>query len=219
MGKDETAISCEDRTMDAPLELSPELAIERDVLIAEIYAAFDGVTREGGVSWSEADVIDRYRTDEERQIAREQDTEPNWQALVEAQIGPPWDCVDWCFLDPIGWRYYLAAAMIINVQGVRQAVSEFELTLRSDDPGERAVENFSSLSFRQKHCVRWFLRYTITLERSKGERFFATLWRRAYKSYWRSLPPPKHQENTAGATGRNRCLMRPPPCPEDHEHG
>jgi hypothetical protein len=43
-----------------------DLQSEQREALAKIYAAFDGVTREGGVSWSETCVIDDYGTMEER---------------------------------------------------------------------------------------------------------------------------------------------------------
>lgn len=74
--------------------------------------AFRGVSREGGVSWSETDVIDDYGTEEERAIARASDTDTEWEELIlsgtfldDAAPG------SFCFLDAIGFRYYLPAAM------------------------------------------------------------------------------------------------------------
>ncbi|MEI7575493.1 MAG: DUF6714 family protein [Armatimonadota bacterium] len=84
----------------------------RPELIEAIKAAFRGVSREGGVSWSETDVIDDYGTEEMRAIARASDTDSEWEELIlsgtfldDAAPG------SFCFLDAIGFRYYLPAAM------------------------------------------------------------------------------------------------------------
>jgi hypothetical protein len=84
----------------------------RPELIEAIKAAFQGVSREGGVSWSETDVIDDYGTEEMRAIARASDTDTEWEELIlsgtfldDAAPG------SFSFLDAIGFRYYLPAAM------------------------------------------------------------------------------------------------------------
>ena len=70
------------------------------------------MTREGGISWSEADAIDDYASQWERQCAREKDTDKSW---MEVATDPDWQIgyrgSNWSFLDPVGIRYYLAAAM------------------------------------------------------------------------------------------------------------
>jgi hypothetical protein len=83
-----------------PSELLP------DEIIDEINRAFDGVTREGGVSFHEADVIDNYGSKQERTKARKLDTDECWQDVPEKDIEN--DCI-LSFLDPIGFRYYMAA--------------------------------------------------------------------------------------------------------------
>jgi hypothetical protein len=54
------------------------LAAEQRQLEAAIRDAFRAVDRRGGISWSEADAIDNYASDEERAAARARDTEPSW---------------------------------------------------------------------------------------------------------------------------------------------
>jgi len=81
-------------------------------VIVEIYESFADVGREGGVSWSETVVLDDRGTDEERAEARAQDTETSWQELIDDSEWQPELSFDWYFLDAIGFRYYLPAAMI-----------------------------------------------------------------------------------------------------------
>lgn len=82
-------------------------------LIELLQVTFQGVSRDGGVSWSESDVIDDYGSDEERRVARESDLDAHWTEVV-ASPDFRGDAVrgSFCFLDPIGFRYYIAAAMV-----------------------------------------------------------------------------------------------------------
>jgi hypothetical protein len=55
-------------------------------LIEEIHLAFDGVSREHGVSLRESLVIDDYGSSEERAEAKKQDTETRWQDVPDQHI-------------------------------------------------------------------------------------------------------------------------------------
>lgn len=85
-------------------------------LIAGIEAAFEGVSREGGISWSEAEALDAYAPPAEQAAARAKDGERRWQDLVDDPTWPSYDNpASWSFLDPIGFRYYLPAALVREV--------------------------------------------------------------------------------------------------------
>ena len=73
----------------------------KTALIEEITAAFDGVSREQGVTLHEATVIDDYGSLEERALARTQDTEDKWQNVPDEDIRFT-DAV-LSFLDPKGF--------------------------------------------------------------------------------------------------------------------
>lgn len=88
----------------------------RDLAFA-ISAAFAGVTREGGVSWSESDVIDAGGSDERRAEARACDLDQDWTELVADPAWQRWQEWPWSFLDPIGQRYYLPAMMVRGLLG------------------------------------------------------------------------------------------------------
>lgn len=85
----------------------------RDEVIAEIHAAFKGVSRVGGVSWNEAEARDHYASETECRRARKTDRDTHWGQLLD---DPEWD--PFCgvggfgFLDRIGKKYYLPATMI-----------------------------------------------------------------------------------------------------------
>jgi hypothetical protein len=109
-----------------------ELDQSRDEVIQEIYVAFKGVTREGGVSWSETLVIDSDGTMDQRLFERERDTEQSWEDLVD---DPTWNADigigGFSFLDPIGFRYYIAPAMVRELRG-RLVELELSSHLRLD---------------------------------------------------------------------------------------
>jgi hypothetical protein len=140
--------------------LTQELIGERDGLLREIDAAFDGVSREGGVSWSESRVLDDQGTPAERAAARSRDREEDWRQLVD---DPGW-VVDpgsggFYFLDPIGFRYYLPAAMVrCVVSGQDEGVLP-HLTVYPGQSSRPPLAQWSRLDMRQRRCVARFLRY------------------------------------------------------------
>jgi hypothetical protein len=85
-------------------------------LIEEITAAFDGVSREDGVTLHEATVIDDYGSFEERAEARKRDIEDKWQDVPEKDIRFT-DAV-LSFLDPKGFHYYIPAYIIWYLRNI-----------------------------------------------------------------------------------------------------
>src|SRR4051812_37598398 len=86
----------------------------REALIAEVTAAFDGVSREDGTTLHEADAIDDWKSDAECRVARRLDTEGRWQNVPDEDI---WACCSaLSFLDAKGFRYYLPAFMIYGLK-------------------------------------------------------------------------------------------------------
>jgi hypothetical protein len=91
---------------------------EREPLIAEIRQAFATVSREGGVSWTECDARDANATEEECAAVRAMDTDRHWTELLD---NPTWSpspgTGNLCFIDPIGFRYYLPPLLIRFANG------------------------------------------------------------------------------------------------------
>ena len=173
-----------DQTMPESLQSN------RDALVEEIDAAFANVSRSGGVSWSETRVLDMYGSDDERNAARGQDTDRSWSELVD---DPQWNATGiggFSFLDPIGRRYYLPAAMIRTIRDEWNDDLSFHLTMQPNHakpkhrlrPGNHFLEKWSLLDARQRRCVARFIRYMILcVEAGCGE---DSDWREAYNSYW-----------------------------------
>ena len=87
----------------------------RSELIGFIKAAFGNVSRQGGVSWTETEVLDMYGSDAERATARKKDTDQRWTELIDGDGFRECGIGGFCFLDPIGFRYYLPAAICISL--------------------------------------------------------------------------------------------------------
>jgi predicted RNase H-like HicB family nuclease len=161
------------------------LRTEREDCIDEIYAAFAHVTREGGISWSETDVIDDYGTAEQRAAPRANDMEAGWQQLVD---DPHWICDrgfgGFSFLDPIGFRYYLPPAMIRSLR-CDAGAGDIAFHLKAPDSNtERSKEReqWSALSAPQRHCVAHFIRTMMLIDAANVPD--SEYWYWALRDYW-----------------------------------
>lgn len=156
---------------------------ERRAVEAKIREAFRGVTREGGVSWSEAAIIDSYGSDKEREQARSLDTEPRWEDLVD---DPNWhhDLTfgGFSFLDPIGFRYYIAPTMIRYIRHGGGYLFSGHLTIEDDSKKERV----SLITTEQAHAIARFVRLMIAEDAAVGGDIYSEPWSHAYRVYWRS---------------------------------
>jgi len=91
-----------------------EFEERRVALIAEINEAFDGVTREDGITLHEAIALDDYASQEETMAARRLDRETRWQEVPDEEICKCQSALS--FLDWKGFRYYIPAFMIIGLR-------------------------------------------------------------------------------------------------------
>jgi hypothetical protein len=165
-------------------QLPQELVAERDALLAEIFATFGRVTREGGVSMSEAFVVDSYGTLEERATARERDTDRHWQELVEDPDLNPWGWyLLYPFLDPIGFRYYLPVAMVLSVRSGDDEAIQAHLTW-TETGGDWQLNQWSLLDPAQKNCVKRFLQYMWGVCEHEDRDAEAQAWKATLESYW-----------------------------------
>lgn len=133
------------RTVDALADAA------RGPLRAEIAAAFDGVSREGGVSLHELEALDAWGGYIDRQVARARDTESRWQDVPRDDLA---DVYTHSFFDPIGWRYYQPAYMTWWLTGGERVDSNATasffsgLTLFNDGSRDTQLERYRSLSTR-----------------------------------------------------------------------
>jgi hypothetical protein len=160
----------------------PKADIARELILAEIRDTFRGVTRLGGVSWSESEVIDSHGTSKECAVARASDKDTQWQQVVDDLNWSPDSGVGgFNFLDPIGYRYYLPAAMTCVIFGRDNGMLPYHLTA-SGPNDEFRMELWSLLNAEQRRCVRRFLEYMARTEEDETD---AELWSDALDSYWK----------------------------------
>lgn len=165
------------------------LIAEADRMEEEIRSVFADVTREGGVSWSETEVLDAYGSELERREARANDTELHWTDLVKDEKWNP-DCGvgGWSFIDAIGFRYYLPAAMIRCLRtrldcGIQD---HLELPPRDNQLYDHALSKWSALDDSQRSCVARFIRCMILISDGDLSRQW---WAQAFDSYWSQFLP------------------------------
>lgn len=194
-----------------------ELETEREALIAEIYAAFKDVSREGGVSRFEAFVIDDRGSDEECAAARARDTDTSWTELVD---DPGWQSPGvFSFLDAIGFRYYLPVVLVRTLRtgeeddalpdhislpripaddAVAECLDKLPKQLGDiDGLNYHTLSQWVLLTDRQRCCVARFIRFWILVIRDRALQqqgpdrewiqSYANDWVRAYESYWKSF--------------------------------
>lgn len=143
----------------------------RKELIEKIRTAFKGVSRAGGVSWSETDIIDDYGTMEQRLIARASDEDEDWEDVVlSKKFAYQWHRGSFCFLDAIGFKYYLPAAMCQSLQEPEIAKNcDFDFSqvcsLLESMTDEDSIWHggYSLLSEQQREVVSDYLAYVDAL--------------------------------------------------------
>jgi hypothetical protein len=164
-------------------DLPDSLIQQRNSLLDEISQAFSMVSLRGGVSWRGAHLIDLFWEPMERALSEsEKDWDINW---LEPLSDPNWlegGRSEWCFLDPIGFRFYLPSAMTLCVvEGFDAAGITSNLTL-----GDYGIEQWSALDASQRRCIRSFLRFMLALQLFTGDGGWPD-WQNALETYWNNV--------------------------------
>lgn len=166
-------------------DLPPFVIAERDALLVEISTAFSGVSREGGVTWNETEIIDLYGSLEERSAARLTDQDACWQDVLD---DPNWDPEPgvgaWSFLDAIGFRYYLPAGMVFAIRRGFDSGICYHLTLSQGDLQEHRQDQWSRFDATQRLCIKRFLRYMAVLDGWYVAQAHGGSWYAALTSFW-----------------------------------
>ena len=141
----------------------------RNKLIVEITAAFDGVSRENGVTLHEAKAIDDWKLSEELQSARQLDTEQRWQDIPDEDLLASDSPLP--FFDAKGFRYYLPAFMLCGLKDWENDLSgilhsceyhllhESQKSLRQSEPASIVAK----YRFTNAQCkaIASFLRFVV----------------------------------------------------------
>jgi len=162
-------------------DLSEAHRARREQLLEEIYRVFADVDRVDGISWSESRVVDDNGSESERASARSKDVESGWQELVDdhswtSEVGVG----GWNFLDAIGFRYYLPAAMVRCVRSGYDQGIEFQFELPKFWLRKYTLGKWSALNIEQQVCVKHFLQFMAAV--SGDER-----WERSLRSHWAAV--------------------------------
>lgn len=158
--------------------------MDKDAVMAQIAAAFDGVSRAGGVSLREGRVIDDYGTDAERDAARLLDTDTCWQDVPDDDLNTYGMSLS--FVDPIGFRYYLPAYLCYSLRLMSKGVGVhsmlFHLDMQGRDAGIREMlfKRFGLLTPAQGKAVGSFLQYIA----AQGDEFDREDAARIFRDYW-----------------------------------
>lgn len=92
------------------------------LLIKKITAAFDGVSREDGISLHAARALDDWHSLEEaKKIGQKMDRDTKWQEVPAEWIMKFHDIFS--FLDPKGFRYYVPAYMVWSLKEPKASIS------------------------------------------------------------------------------------------------
>lgn len=159
-----------------------QLKNEQQAVEAQIRDRFRGVGRVGGVSWSEAAVIDDWGSEEEQAAARATDTEKRWEDLVD---DPAWDPEvgygGFNFLDPIGFAYYIAPAMIRATRTGYGWPLEFHLQI--DDVSRES--RIACIRSHQARAVARFVRFMLSVHEAADDQIGGEPWKDAFEGYWK----------------------------------
>lgn len=155
-----------------------EFENRRNTLVAEITAAFDGVSREDGTTLHGAQAIDDWKSPEEQRPARHLDLEERWQDVPDADIFAC--CSALSFLDERGFRYYIPAFMIYGLRhwgddwnGILNSceyhlLHDYPKSLRKSEPA--AIASKYQFTNAQSKAVARFLRFIIDFDELAGDR-------------------------------------------------
>jgi len=136
--------------------------LTKAAMIELISREFSDVSRKGGVSWSEAWIIDKYGSMEEMLAARSSDTDQTWLEVAQREEWRTWEHCPWSFLDKIGFRYYLVAAVMRFLLTGEDCLESSFFTFKFYN------SNYDSFTRGQLVALGEYLRYRAELPRREA---------------------------------------------------
>jgi hypothetical protein len=124
-----------------------------ELLIEQIRSAFDGVSRQSGISLHQAWVIDEWGTPAEQAAARESDTDRHWEEIPEHLLQ---DTTALSYFCPLSFVYYIPAYLIVALRKFSNyaALSEDERLYSGSKEGDRVGSVIFSLTILDKPGLR-----------------------------------------------------------------
>jgi hypothetical protein len=157
---------------------SEYLEAERQVLVEDIRSAFAGVSRSHGASWAGTEVDDMYGMVNADELFHDQDQ--TWEQLVD---DPKWEVAPgiggYAFLDVIGFRYYLPAAMIRCIRAGYDVGIGHWLTSHG-----RIPETWMAIDEGQRTVIARFLIYMAAVARWEDNEEMAKEWQAILDGDW-----------------------------------
>ena len=159
------------------------MLMTKELLCADIIAAFDGVSRGEGITLHQAEEMDNRSSLDEQRAARSLDTDARWQDVPHAWI-EDFSFV-WYFFDAAAFRYYLPALMIWNLGPGRRSMSasanNAECLLYDDS---RRKQLLPLLNAQHRRAIAGWLYFIASDRPFKPEEAIA----RFQKSCWQPSP-------------------------------
>ncbi|CAK7064436.1 DUF6714 family protein [Saezia sanguinis] len=163
--------------------------------LKQIEQVFHGVSREGGISLSQAGVLDKGGAHNEFVSVALFDVDKCWQDVPDSEIVHHAEAL--LFLDEIGIRYYLPAYMVFALKnsGVEKGATNMDFSwsihmilVTLSSPCQERNERFQLFSLQQKEVVCQFLALMMIHPIGIGADYheaaytaMTTYWKRFYK--------------------------------------
>jgi len=170
----------EDSTVGMRRFFSPNTAKR----IRQIERAFEGVSRNGAMSWRESEIADNYGS--EKGLFLFHDKDERWEDLVDDEDWQPEELSGgFAYLDAVTARYYLPAAMIKSIDQGTDAGIQFWLdhdrkTLMSQSG---LMQRWSALNDEQRAAVVDFMKYMTDATEAIGKEDESVGWTKSRKRF------------------------------------
>lgn len=135
------------------IDKAREFQHRAEVLISEIYEAFNSVKLQEGIGLNEAQGIDDYKDKASCEKLRQQDEKEDWSKIPVNELNRCYSSLS--FFDQKGMRFHLPAFMIADIKDQYQQGLAFELIHLN----EYSENQYSGLSSQERTVVRKFLKY------------------------------------------------------------
>ncbi|MEM8779523.1 MAG: DUF6714 family protein [Cyanobacteria bacterium P01_G01_bin.49] len=158
--------------------------MDRVKLISDIEAAFKGVSLDGGIGIYEAEVIDDYGDEEERNKAKIKDSTSwvKWEEIPKEILKRYY--TTFCFVDSKGFKFLIPAYMRFTLKYCEiDDSASIDATIYALQPSNYNFDGFAQLlNKKQKKVISRFLEYLIL---EVGENWVDTdVALLAYEAYW-----------------------------------
>jgi len=146
------------------------LQSRRDQLVEEICSAFKNVTRKGGVSLAEVELLDAGASVNQCKRIRAGQRDKHW-SQVDLRRHDPYGS-GLCFLDPIGFCYHLPAYLIDRLTIGNHLVDDCRhddwmgqdtVVYRLQDTSSSGRKQYNLLNTPQRECVARFFAFEVEL--------------------------------------------------------